>query len=109
MKPLRSVPSPAPTSAPLWRDELGAHLREKRLQRGERLRDIAERAGISVQYLSEIERGTKDPSSEMIAAVAGALDTGLAEVTEAVSRRLRGVPAAIRRTGTGYDALALAA
>jgi transcriptional regulator with XRE-family HTH domain len=35
---------------------------------------VAERAGVSVQYLSEVERGLKDPSSEMLQAIAGALD-----------------------------------
>ena len=59
----------------LFRHELGAHLRRLRHERGERLTDTADRAGISPQYLSEIERGLKDPSSEMLAAVAGALET----------------------------------
>ncbi|MCW2784124.1 MAG: family transcriptional regulator [Marmoricola sp.] len=75
------------STAPLWRDALGSHLRELRLARGETLHETASRAGISLQYLSEIERGTKDPSSEMISAVAGALDEGLAELTLAVSRK----------------------
>lgn len=53
-----------------------------RTARAERLSDVARRAGISPQYLSEIERGVKDPSSESLAAVAGALGTtveGLAQ------------------------------
>jgi len=50
------------------------------LARGERLVDTAVRAGISSQYLSEIERGRKDASSEMLAAVIGALDSSLADV-----------------------------
>jgi transcriptional regulator with XRE-family HTH domain len=64
----------------LWRRALGRRLRELRLARGERLDDTAARAGISPQYLSEIERGRKDASSEMIAAVIGALESSLAEV-----------------------------
>ncbi|GAA4680998.1 helix-turn-helix transcriptional regulator [Gordonia humi] len=73
---------------PLFREELGAHLRDLRRERGERLSDVAERAGISTQYLSEIERGRKDPSSEMIEAVSGALDVSVAEVSTAVGERL---------------------
>ncbi|MEU4806243.1 helix-turn-helix transcriptional regulator [Actinosynnema sp. NPDC023587] len=62
---------------PLWREVLGRSLRAAREERGGRLVDVAERAGISPQYLSEIERGRKEPSSEMIAAVAGALGVDL--------------------------------
>ena len=42
----------------------------ERQDRGERLTDVAERAGVSTQYLSEVERGLKDPSSEILSAVA---------------------------------------
>jgi DNA-binding XRE family transcriptional regulator len=62
---------------PLWREALGRSLRAIREEQGGRLIDIAERAGISPQYLSEIERGRKEPSSEMIAAVTGALGVDL--------------------------------
>jgi len=65
---------------PLWRELVGTTLRAVRQQRGERLSDVAERAGVSTQYLSEIERGLKDPSSEMLAAVAGALDLTVREL-----------------------------
>ena len=41
---------------------------------------MAERAGVSTQYLSEVERGLKDPSSEMLAAIAGALDLSVREL-----------------------------
>ena len=78
---------------PLWREVLGSRLRALRADRDETLAQTAERAGISPQYLSEIERGRKEPSSEMIAALAGALDTTLADLTCAVTedlRRLRG-------------------
>lgn len=56
---------------PLWREVLGARLRALRAERAETLAETAERAGISPQYLSEVERGRKEPSSEMIAALAG--------------------------------------
>jgi DNA-binding XRE family transcriptional regulator len=75
--PLRRTPVPQPptgSSEPLWRELIGDELRRTRQDRGERLVDVAERAGVSTQYLSEVERGLKDASSEMLAAVAGALD-----------------------------------
>ena len=64
---------------PLWRELVGQVLRSRRIDRGETQRDVADRAGISVQYLSEIERGRKEPSSEMLAAV-GDVSLGLATV-----------------------------
>jgi transcriptional regulator with XRE-family HTH domain len=74
---------------PLWREVLGRRLRALRADRDETLAQTADRAGISPQYLSEIERGRKEPSSEMIAALAGALDTTLADLTLAVTEDLR--------------------
>lgn len=56
---------------------VGAEFRRLRHERGETLDDVAKRAGVSSQYLSEMERGVKDPSSEMIAAVARALGISL--------------------------------
>lgn len=89
--PAKSAPSDraADRGEPLWRDALGDCLRDLRRGRGEKLTDTAGRAGISPQYLSEMERGVKDPSSEMIAAVAGALDLSLTDLTVAVAERLR--------------------
>ena len=74
---------------PLWREVLGGRLRALRAEREETLAVTAERAGISPQYLSEVERGRKEPSSEMIAALAGALDTTLVTLTEQVAGDLR--------------------
>ena len=74
---------------PLWREVLGQRLRELRRRRGETLVETAERAGISPQYLSEIERGLKDPSSEVLAAVAGALGATLIDLTAQVTSDLR--------------------
>ncbi|RSM57364.1 transcriptional regulator [Amycolatopsis sp. WAC 01376] len=69
-----------PEPEPLWRDVLGKSLRAAREDQGGRLVDIAERAGISPQYLSEIERGRKEPSSEMSDPVTGALGIDLADL-----------------------------
>ncbi|WP_226534033.1 helix-turn-helix domain-containing protein [Microbacterium paraoxydans] len=74
---------------PLWRHLLGDQLRRRRHDREETLTATAEKAGVSPQYLSEVERGLKEPSSEMIAAIAGALDTSLVELTSAISEELR--------------------
>ena len=101
---------------PLWREVLGRRLRVLRQQQQETLSETAARAGISPQYLSEIERGRKEPSSEMIAALAGALGTTLIDLTEHVAGDLRRqmslAPRASRiragRTRPG-DVLALAA
>jgi hypothetical protein len=71
---------------PLWRELVGEELRALRHDRGERLVDVAERAGVSPQYLSEVERGLKDPSSEMLAAVAGSLGLSVRELTVRATR-----------------------
>lgn len=73
---------------PLWRELLGRRLRWLRLQRGETLAETARRAGISPQYLSEIERGIKEPSSEMVAAIGGALGATLLDLTSAIAWEL---------------------
>jgi DNA-binding XRE family transcriptional regulator len=77
------------TQEPLWREVLGRRLRVLRQEQQETLSETAARAGISPQYLSEIERGRKEPSSEMIAALAGALGTTLIDLTEHVAGDLR--------------------
>ena len=66
---------------PLWRELVGDQLRRARLEREERLVDVARRAGVSPQNLSEVERGLKDPSSEMLAAVAGSLGLTVRELS----------------------------
>ena len=83
---------------PLWRQGLGDQLRADRVRRGERISDVAHRAGVSPQYLSELERGKKDPSSEIMSAVAGALELTVAELTLSTGRRLAATQAASNRT-----------
>ncbi|MFE3445364.1 helix-turn-helix domain-containing protein [Nocardia sp. NPDC059180] len=78
---------------PLWREVLGTRLRSLRKEQQETLAETAGRAGVSPQYLSEVERGRKEPSSEMIAALAGALGTSLGELTGDVAESLRRRPA----------------
>jgi transcriptional regulator with XRE-family HTH domain len=82
----RPIEKQAPVQEPLWRELVGTELRRERLDRGERLTDVAERAGVSTQYLSEVERGLKDPSSEILSAVAGALELTVRELSTRVAR-----------------------
>lgn len=84
---------PSREPEPLWREVLGRRLRDTRRRRGARLVDVAARAGVSPQYLSEIERGRKEPSSEMIAAVCGALNIDLGRLLGGISADLTRVPA----------------
>ena len=97
----RGTPPPEPKPAePLWREVLGQRLRALRKDQQETLAQTAGRAGISPQYLSEIERGRKEPSSEMIAALAGALGTTLVVLTEQVASDLRQQALFLSRTRT---------
>jgi transcriptional regulator with XRE-family HTH domain len=99
--PVREAPvREAPAQEPLWREVLGRRLRTLRQDQDETLAETAGRAGISPQYLSEIERGRKEPSSEMIAALAGALGTTLTTLTEQVASDLRRQQALIRLAQT---------
>src|ERR1700731_3476251 len=97
----RVIPLGGPALEPLWREVLGSRLRTLRTDRDETLAQTAERAGISPQYLSEIERGRKEPSSEMIAALAGALGTTLIGLTEQVTDDLRRQQAAWASRASG--------
>jgi DNA-binding XRE family transcriptional regulator len=113
--PLRREPPPEPPpqqpppQEPLWREVLGHRLRALRLGQQETLSETAGRAGISPQYLSEIERGRKEPSSEMIAALAGALGTTLTGLTEQVAGDLRRQQGVALSRASGPVMLALAA
>ncbi|MGY2125161.1 helix-turn-helix domain-containing protein [Nocardia gipuzkoensis] len=108
-------PEPQMPPEPLWREVLGEQLRTLRQDRSETLVETARRAGISPQYLSEVERGRKEPSSEMIAALAGSLGTTLGEITGQVADELRGRRRAAflqrpaPRSGTGPTLMLLAA
>lgn len=73
--------------SPLWRELLGNEIRRSRMDNGDRLSDLAQRSGISPQYLSEIERGLKDPSSEMVDAIAGALGMSTLDLAKSVVER----------------------
>jgi transcriptional regulator with XRE-family HTH domain len=69
----------------LFRRLLGDVLRGKRLQRGMTLREVSAEARVSLGYISEIERGQKEASSELLASLCAALDVPLSEVLSDVS------------------------
>ncbi|MDD7582296.1 helix-turn-helix domain-containing protein [Corynebacterium sp. 32222D000AT] len=70
----------APLNEPLLREALGLSLRAFRADKSVTLRELAAVAHVSPGYLSELERGRKEVSSEMLAAVCGALDVSVADV-----------------------------
>ncbi len=72
----------------LMRHEIGDVLRDLRLQKGQTLRQVAGRASVALGYLSEVERGQKEASSEILASVAEALDTPISVILREVSQRL---------------------
>jgi transcriptional regulator with XRE-family HTH domain len=70
------------------REAVGAALRRRRQTQGRTLREVAEAAGVSLTYLSEVERGRKEASSEVLEAVCSALDVVLAELLFEVAETL---------------------
>jgi transcriptional regulator with XRE-family HTH domain len=72
----------------LLRRPLGEVLRELRVQRGLTLRELSEAALVSLGYISEIERGQKEASSELLASLCAALQVPLSEVLDLVSERV---------------------
>ncbi|BDZ53975.1 helix-turn-helix domain-containing protein [Agromyces marinus] len=73
---------------PLWRHVLGEVLRDERQDQERILTEVARTAGVSPQYLSEVERGRKEASSEVLGAVGDALGLDLAELATRVASRL---------------------
>jgi transcriptional regulator with XRE-family HTH domain len=69
----------------LLRRLVGEVLRRHRLRQSRTLRDVSATARVSLGYLSEIERGRKEASSELLAAICAALDVSLADVLREVS------------------------
>ncbi|GGQ53192.1 helix-turn-helix domain-containing protein [Streptomyces althioticus] len=122
--PAASGPPAPPATAPrepLWRHLVGDVLRKERQSQERTLKDVADTARISMPYLSEVERGRKEASSEVLAAAAGALGLGLgdllarthAELVRVTSHR-SAVPArSVRhgsvRNGAAHGGLCLAA
>jgi len=72
----------------LLRQEIGDVLRDARRQQGRTLRDVSAVARVSLGYLSEVERGQKEASSELLASICGALEVPLSSVLREVSQRV---------------------
>ena len=76
------------------RQALGEALRRRRQAQGRTLREVAAAAGVSLTYLSEVERGRKEASSEVLEAVCAALDLILADLLYEVAETLAAAEAA---------------
>lgn len=70
------------------RQLVGEVLRARRISQGLTLRDVSGKARVSLGYISEVERGQKEASSELLAALAGALEVPLSKVLLDVSAML---------------------
>jgi transcriptional regulator with XRE-family HTH domain len=92
----------------LLRTQLGTTLRGHRLRQRRTLRDVSGAARVSLGYLSEVERGQKEASSELLASICDALDLELADLLAEVSQELRGTaavrPAPVRPLADGEQA-----
>ncbi len=91
----------------LFRELIGESLREERMNQGKTLREISTAARVSLGYLSEVERGQKEASSELLAAICGALRTPLSVVLNVVSEKMAGHEQAGREAVTGEKVMAL--
>ncbi|MFE5601859.1 helix-turn-helix domain-containing protein [Streptomyces coelicoflavus] len=107
---------PPTVREPLWRDLVGDVLRRERLDQERTLKEVAEAARISMPYLSEVERGRKEASSEVLAAAAGALGLGLGDLLARaqgelvrLTSRHTGARAGRDTSGARFDGMCLAA
>ncbi|WP_405754790.1 MULTISPECIES: helix-turn-helix domain-containing protein [unclassified Streptomyces] len=107
LRPVAAAAAPVPQAEakePLWRDVVGDVLRRERLAQERTLKDVADAARISMPYLSELERGRKEASSEVLAAAARALGLGLGDLLALGQRELarltRRMPAVPRTAPT---------
>ena len=77
----------------LLRTHIGSTLRQARISQGRTLRDVAKAARVSLGYLSEVERGQKEASSELLNSICQALELSLLEVIADVSVAIRATEA----------------
>lgn len=89
--------------AALLREVIGDVLRRARIAQGRTLREVSDSARVSLGYLSEVERGRKEASSELLGAICGALEVPLSRVLSDAGEEMAGqeraaVPA---RAGAG--------
>ena len=79
----------------LLRQEIGGVLRHARRRQGRTLREVSSVARVSLGYLSEVERGQKEASSELLASICGALEVPLSSVLHEVSQRVAAAEAPV--------------
>jgi transcriptional regulator with XRE-family HTH domain len=91
----------------LLRRLLGDVLRRHRIRQSRTLRDVSTSAGVSLGYLSEVERGRKEASSELLAAICGALEVSLSDVLREVSEDLAREERRVRLAPVGFAATAV--
>jgi ribosome-binding protein aMBF1 (putative translation factor) len=88
---------------PRLREVFGEVLRDERTEQGRTLSEVAERAAVSLPYLSEVERGRKDVSSDVLASICAALELPLPTLLDRAAHRLA------TRATAGTTTFALAA
>ncbi len=93
------------TTEPLLRRLVGEVLRRRRREQGRILKDVADEARVSLAYLSEIERGRKEASSEVLQAVCRALDLRLVDLVGAAHAELAAAEGRVVLDLTAPDAL----
>jgi len=74
----------------LLREVIGDVLRRARTEQGRTLREVSDSARVSLGYLSEVERGRKEASSELLSAICGALDVPLSRVLSDAGDQMAG-------------------
>ncbi len=80
----------------LLRTHIGSALRAARIEQGRTLRDVAKSARVSLGYLSEVERGHKEASSELLNAICTALDLSLSTILVDVTNVVRAQESPLR-------------
>jgi len=98
----------------LVRQEIGDVLRDLRQQKGYTLRQVASRASVALGYLSEVERGQKEASSEILSSVASALGVPISQIMHMVAERFKVVESVVipdtvpAELVTNYDSTSMA-
>ena len=95
----------------LYRRLLGEVLRRQRIRQGRTLREVSADARVSLGYISEVERGQKEASSELLGSICAALDVPLSEVLSEVSDAVAVEEAslAVQLEDVGLDSSAISA
>ncbi|GGH63610.1 helix-turn-helix domain-containing protein [Rothia aerolata] len=84
----KTAPAPHEQKEILLRHAIGEVLRDVRQRQGRTLREVSHSARVSLGYLSEVERGQKEASSELLASICEALDISLSKMLREVSDRM---------------------